>query len=354
MERLLIVAPSWVGDAVLATPALRAIRAGRPGADITLLARANPAAVLADAPWYDRLIAWPTGGNGRPIGAFKLARRLGGERFDAAVLFPNSFRSGLLAFLARARRRVGYARDARAVLLTDRLKPIKQGRTFVAESMLSYYARLAEAIGCAVDDHRLELFTSDADRRAVDELLAGNADQAPSLATGKNGPLIVLNPGGAFGPSKHWPAERFGQLADRLLERFGGRVVISGAPGERAIVERVASAMDRPAVRLTDSPIPLSAVRELVRRADLLVTNDTGPRHFAIAFGTPVVTLFGSTDPAWTATHCSGERSVRIELACSPCQKPLCPLEHHDCMRMMTVAMVESAAAELLESGFHG
>lgn len=336
MDRLLIIAPNWVGDAVLATPALRAIRAGLPGTRIVVLARPMVAEVLADTPFMNELMAYPKSPNGKPAGTWAVARELRRRRFDAAVLMPNSFRSAAVAFLARIPRRIGYARDGRSLLLTDRLRPIKQGRTFAVESMVPYYNRLAEALGATVSDLRLELATGPADVESVDML----------LGTGQ-GPLFVLNPGGAFGPSKYWPAERFGQLGDRLLDRFGGRVVISGAPAERPIVDRVAAAMKHPAVRLTDSPIRLSAVRELVRRASLLVTNDTGPRHFAIAFGTPVVTLFGSTDPGWTETHCPHERSVRIDLPCSPCQQKECPLGHHDCMRKMTVEMVEAAAVEL-------
>ncbi|MCG3181062.1 MAG: ADP-heptose--LPS heptosyltransferase 2 [Phycisphaerae bacterium] len=344
MKNLLIVAPNWVGDAVLATPTLRAIREGvGPDVRIALLIREYLGQVLEGAPWFDEAIVWPTGPGGRPIGAWRMARLLRGRGFDAAVLMPNSFRSAWTVRLAGIGRRVGYARDGRSVLLTDRLKPVKKGGAYAAESMVVYYARLAEAIGCPVRDRRLELFTSQADRDAVDGLLG-------RVEGDRGGPLFVLNPGGAFGPSKYWPAERYGRLGDRLLERFGGRLVISGAPRERETIEAVAAAMKRPGFPLSEHPIPLSAVKELVARADLLVTNDTGPRHFGLAMGTPTVTLFGSTDPAWTETHCPHERSVRIEMDCSPCQKPVCPLGHHDCMERMTVEQVESAAVELMRS----
>ena len=338
MEKILLITPNWVGDAVLATPALRAIRNGLPDAAISVLARPTVAEVLAGSPFFDELIVWPKTLNGKPASLLSVARELRGRRFDTAVLFPNSFRSAMLAWLARIPRRVGYARDGRSLLLTDRLPPNRASGKFVVESMLVCYARLAAAIGCPVSDQRMELATGPADVEAVDALLGCNSAS----------PLIVLNPGGAFGPSKYWPAERFGQLADRLLDQFGGTVVVSGAPTEKPIVEAVAAAMRHPAIRLTDSPIRLSAVRELVRRADLVVTNDTGPRHFAIAFSRPVVTLFGSTDPAWTETHCPTERSVRIDLPCSPCQQKVCQPGHHDCMEKMTVDMVELAAVELL------
>ncbi len=348
MTRVLIIAPNWVGDVALAVPAIRAIRTASPRAHLAVLVRRSVAGVLAGLDWIDELIEWPTRPDGRPMGVWRLASRLRSGRFDTAILMPNSFRAAMLSFLARIGRRVGYARGGRTLLLTHPIRAIKQGRRFVAESMLTYYARLADAVGCPVADPRLELATRADDRRAIDELLADSG--GPPGRSGPSGPLLVLNPGGAFGPSKYWPAERFGQLADRLVERFGGRVVVSGAPGEREIVERVAAAMRGPAVRLTDNPVPLSAVKELVRRADLLVTNDTGPRHFAIAFGTPVVTLFGSTDPAWTETRCPWERQVRIDLPCSPCQRKVCPLGHHDCMRMMTVQTVEQVVLELWDA----
>jgi len=348
VRNLLVIAPNWVGDAVLATPSLRAIRAGSAGARITVLARPAIAEVLSGLWFFDELLVYPTKPGGRRAGIVAVAKMLAARGFDTAVLFPNSLRSAVICWLARIPGRVGYARDGRSLLLTRRVAVPRAGGGFLVESMLAYYARLAEALGCPVVDHRLELAVTADDAAAVDGLLAGGPAPESEQTSGRAGPLIVLNPGGAFGPSKYWPAERFGQLADRLVARFGGRVVISGAPTEKAIVDRVAAAMTRRAIRLTDSPIRVSAVRELVRRADLLVTNDTGPRHFAIAFGTPVVTLFGSTDPAWTETRCPHERSVRVELPCSPCQRKICPLGHHDCMRNMTVEMVETAAVELL------
>lgn len=349
LERLLIIAPNWVGDAVLATPALRAMRAGLTGTHIMVLARPAIAEVLSGTPFFDELLVYPTAPNGKRRGSWAIAADLRRTRFDAAVLMPNSFRSAWLTWLARIPRRIGYARDGRSVLLTDRLRPIKQGRRFAVESMLPYYARLAEAVGCPVTDNRLELSIGPDDVAAVNALLGEPAHLGESGEPARpRARLFVLNPGGAFGPSKYWPADRFGQLADRLIDRFGGRVVISGSPTEKPIVDAVAGAMKHPAVRVTDSPIRLSAVRELIRRADLLVTNDTGPRHFAIAFGRPVVTLFGSTDPAWTETHCPHEREVRIDLPCSPCQQKVCPLGHHDCMQKMTVDLVEQAAVDLL------
>ena len=162
------------------------------------------------------------------------------------------------------------------------------------------------------------------------------------------GPLVVLNPGANYGSAKCWPPEYYAQLADALVERFGARVVASLGPKEREIADRLAAAARRPIDIFVDPPLGLGPLKALVRRCDLLITNDTGPRHFAAAFSVPVVTIFGSSDPAWTETRFAKERMVMLKLDCQPCMERTCPLKHHDCMRRLLPAMVLEKAEELL------
>jgi heptosyltransferase-2 len=188
----------------------------------------------------------------------------------------------------------------------------------------------------------MELFTSPDDERAVEERLRdwGIADQHP---------LVVINPGASFGPSKLWPAERYAAVADRLAKERGGWVVITCGPGEEPLAWQVRKSM-REAAFVVDRPRgTLGQLKALIRRCDLMLGNDTGPRHFAKAFGRPVVTVFGSTHAEWTETDYPLERKVRIAVDCGPCQKKVCPFEHHQCMTGVTVDMVYEAARELLD-----
>jgi len=158
----------------------------------------------------------------------------------------------------------------------------------------------------------------------------------------------VLNPGANYGPAKCWPAEYFAKLADHLTEQYGARVVASLSPKEREIAEVLRVSVRHPLEIFVDPPLGLGPLKALIRRCQLLITNDTGPRHFAAAFDVPVVTVFGSSDPAWTETRFARERSVKLNLECQPCMERVCPLGHHHCMRQLPPAMVAEKVTELL------
>ncbi len=343
---MVVFLPNWVGDTVMFTPALRAIRARFPACELVLLGRPAPAETLRPNPWTHRCLPHPR----TVLAAAGALRR---ERFDLAVLAPNSFRSALTARLGGARRRVGYRRDGRGWLLTDPIDPPRDadGRAAVVPA-IDYYLKLATALGADASDRRMELHVADADDRSAGRLL-DEAGRDVSRA------MVVLNPGASFGPSKRYPPERFAAAADALAAGRGAEIVISAAPGERAIAEAVEGHMRQPVLlNLARLAHTIGLLKAFVRRADLLITNDTGPRHFAAALGTPVVTIFGATDPARTVIDYARERIVRVDVPCGPCQKKRCGLppgpEHHQCMTRLPPEMVASAAEELLEAEGRG
>ncbi len=219
---VLVVAPTWVGDFVMATPTLRAIRARFPQARISLLAEPNLRELIRGGTWMDEVIEWPAREVRSPLHrAYRdFARDLRLQRFDLAVLLPNSFRAALVAWWARAEKRIGYDRDRRGWLLTDRLAvknrrgagvvnyghreaprlPVRPSR-FIPMPMVEYYADLAERIGCERPDHKLELFTTSDCDSSVEERLQ-------SLGLAGRRPLVVISPGAKFGASKCWPTDR--------------------------------------------------------------------------------------------------------------------------------------------------
>lgn len=333
-QRILMFIPNWVGDVVMATAALDALRRYYSGSRIVHVMRSYVADVLAGAMLADEQIYWPRGGAEYPHFIKQLRR----EEFDMAILFTNSFRSAMIARLASARRRIGFARDARSWLLTDRLEPAKLGGAYVPVPALDYYNELGRAAGCPQIGDQLVLAASQSDDDAIDRRLGA-----------ERRPLVVFNPGANYGYAKCWPAEKYAALADQLTEQFGARVVASLGPKEGDIAARLAAATRNVEI-FHQPPLGLGPLKALVKRCDLLVTNDTGPRHFAAAFGVPVVTVFGSSDPAWTDTRYSGERIVTLQLDCQPCMERVCPLKHHNCMNQLETSMVFAICQELLES----
>jgi heptosyltransferase-2 len=343
LSKTLVVLPNWVGDVVLATPALRAIRHGLTGSEITYLMRPYVSDILQDSPWVDRVEFWPESRSRRRSGLLALSRRLREHGYTAVLLFTNSFRTACLAWLVRAERRIGYARDYRSFLLTDRLEPLRQNGQFTIESMLSYYSRLANYVGCSNSDGPLELHT---DAQSDEEV----ARWWTEFGIEDGQPVVVLNPGAAFGGSKLYPPVQFGAVATALAEQFGAKILVTGGPKESAIVEKVRAASKTDAVALTPPRLNLRRLKSVIARSSLLVTNDTGPRHFAIAFDVPVVTIFGPTHPEWTETNYRNERKVLIPVDCGPCQKPICPLDHR-CMTGISPEMVVEQASHLLKAG---
>ena len=338
---MLIVLPNWLGDTVMATPTLRLLREQFSQSYITYLGSSGPLAVLADAPWADATIeAAGPGGRKYRQKFLGLVNKISREHFDWAVLLPNSFNSGLMVFMSKIKRRIGYDRDGRGLLLTDRLLAAKENGRFVPGPMIQYYLALASYLGAKELDTTMELFTNQADEARIDSLLG-------ELGIDADGGILLVHPGGGFGPSKRWAAERFAQVADTLSERFKLAVAISAGPAEGDVAKTVQKTMKQRAVNLAEHRISIGELKALVRRSRLMISNDTGPRHFAATFGVPVVTIFGSTDPAWTDTFFNGERIVQVKVDCGPCQKKKCK-EDHRCMGLITPEMVLAAAEELL------
>ncbi len=327
----------------MATPTLGALRARFAGASITLLGRPMLGDLIAGGGWADEVIEWePKRRHRRSLTLVSLAARLRRQKFDWALLLTNSFRSALLARLAGVPRRVGYDRDGRGRLLTDRLPVARENGQIKITRMVDYYGALAEHVGCDPPGDKLVLATDPAGDELAQRRLAG-------LGLADRRPLFIISPGASFGAAKLWPVERYGALADQLLAAHGGAVLVSCAPGEEEIARQVAASMTQEAHLLDDPVTRLNEFKSLVRRCDLMVCNDAGARHVAKAFDRPVVTIFGPTQPGWTDTDHPRERKVMIPVDCGPCQKKVCPLDHR-CMTGVTVEMVASAADELLRT----
>jgi len=341
-RRLLVVVPNWVGDVVLATPVLAALRAHFRDARITYLLRSHLGEVVEGGGWHDHAVHWPQRQDLLDeVRTFRLARRLRTERFDLALLLTNSFRSALVTRLARIPRRMGYARDGRSWLLTDRLKPLKRNGEFVPAPVLPYYVKLAEHAGCEVPDRKLRLGITPQQERRGTEL-------ARHYGIGNGQRYAIINPGAAFGAAKCWLPERYGEVCDRLRAEWELRPVIVGAPSETPLMHKIAEQARTDVICCDEPGTTLGSLKPLVRDASLLVCNDSGPRHYGAAFNVPTVTIFGPTHPEWTDTDYAGEIKLQVPVECGPCQLPECPIDLR-CMAGISVEMVMRAVRELLE-----
>ena len=336
---ILVRLPNWVGDALMATPALRALRCAHPEAEISVAAGAPIAALLRGLGSVDRWLS--TEGSGARA-LVRHARELAARRFDWAVLLPDSAHVALAPWLARVPLRAGYARDPlRGALLTRALAPPRaEGGRRLPISMIERYLRITRALGCADAGIELDL--------PLDPLACESVAKRLALAgVGEAEPLVVVTPGASFGASKLWPPEHFAAACDGLRAARGLRAVLAPGPGEEAVAQAIAARASA-APLVLDAPVTtLPELAALVARSKLVLTNDTGPRHIAVALGTPVISLLGPTDPRHTAHLLERQRVLREPVECSPCHLKVCPIDHR-CMQRLAPERVLAAAGELL------
>jgi heptosyltransferase-2 len=352
---IVVFLPRWVGDLVMSTPMLRAVAehfrdarmSGR--TRITGVLKPHLAELLEGTGWLDGVVPYDRRSPDPRLRFRAVARRLRQDRADAILLVPNSLSAGMLAFAARGKRRIGIARHWRRWLLTDPLAPPRKGIRIEASSTAEHAMRLAERLGVPPGPLRLELATTAADERLADEVLARSF---PGWRAGSDGPLVVFNDNGAYGPAKSWGAERFAALGRLALERLpGARVLVHCGPGDREEARQLVARADVPGrvASLADEPeLPFGLSKAVIRRAAGVVSTDSGPRHIAAAFGRPTVVLHGPMDPRLSRSEHPALVEMRRDLPCSPCGRRTCPLGHHDCMRQLSVEDVGEALVGLV------
>jgi heptosyltransferase-2 len=342
--KILVRATNWVGDAIMAIPALAAIRSRWSGAEIVALARPWVAGLYDGQAFVDRVIPLEGGGGLADWRATEnVAEALRAERFDAAVLLPNSFSSAWLAWRAEIPQRIGYARERRALLLTRAIAPPRAGE--IPRHEAYSYLNLLRGAGWLsalpkVEEIRLEI--SSQARDAAEKRL-----QAEGAVPGV--PRIAIGAGAAFGSAKCWPPGRFAAVASRFIDDFQGAVILFGTSSERKICSRIAAAMHQPAINLAGRT-SIAELPALLAACQLFVGNDSGAMHVAAAAGVPVVGIFGPTDPNGTAPLTPRRAIIREPVFCSPCFLRKCPIDHR-CMTRVNANTVYAAGRGLLEKG---
>lgn len=333
VDRLVVRPPNWLGDAVLALPALGALRQHFASAHLTIAATPSVAALFREhtnaAP--DRVIELP-GATRDAVAALE------GEGFDLGVLFPNSFRSAWQFFRARIPRRAGYARAWRGPLLTDRSRPARRsGVTHQAD----YYRELVRGLGIACRDDEMPRIEPGPPSVARAAALLTQMRVLPEAR------LVGFAPGAAYGQAKQWPPDRVAALAAALARHEGVTPVLVGASHDRDAALAIESWLRAHAadvlprlVNLTGRT-SLGALAGVVQRMRAFVSNDSGAMHLAAAIGLPVVAIFGPTDER--ATRPLGDHDVITEpVFCRPCHLRDCPIDHR-CMQRVEVDVVRRA-----------
>ena len=333
IKRIVIRSPNWVGDLIHSLPALDAIRSHFPEAEIAVLARGEVGSLLKDYPAVDRVISYSR----RPASFLPLGRvaaDLRTQAFDLGILLTNSFEGAWIFFLARIPRRYGYATDGRRWLLTD---PVPCPQQIKNLHQVDYYLNLLSPMGIKGRRSQPHLAPTAAERGVAQKRLA-----AAGWSEKKR--LVAFCPGASYGSAKRWPAGRFAELAERLLVSQQAMVVLLGGPEEQNLAHEFSKAKPGQLINLMGRTT-LREAMALLASCDLVVSNDSGLLHVAVAVGTPAVALFGPTDPSRTGPVEGNTTILRKAVACSPCRMRECPIDHC-CMHRISVGEVFDAVCD--------
>ena len=376
IKKILVVAPNWIGDAVLAIPAISAIREYFPHSKITLIALPHVGELFKESCFIDgikRFFSASTHSHTKG-GLMAEALKLRQDNFDLAVLFPNSFRSAMLVRLAGIPLRCGYKRDGRGFLLNI---PVRLNSETRRLHHTEYYLNIIHTIQdffiknetpsplpsplrgegwvrggfsgenvIPEDDipkqslQYVQLFISKDEANHAIETLSKNNITPDDL-------IIGINPGAAYGSSKRWYPDRFGQVAKTLINGYNVKVIVFGSQGETSIAEDIIKSAEVSIVNLAGK----TSIRELmalINYCRVLITNDSGPMHIASALSVPVVAIFGSTEPSVTGPLGARDAVIKKELPCSPCFLRKCPT-NLECMDIISVDDVISGVVNILE-----
>ena len=339
--KILVRATNWVGDAIMALPALRALRAAFAGASISVLARPYVAEIYAGQGIADALIPYDSCGIHAGFrGRERLAVELRAENFDAALLLQNAFDAAWLAWRARIPQRIGYARDARSLLLTKAVLVPKPGEIPAHEQF--YYLELLRRAGWLKNYSGEKHVTL----RVAPQTLE-NAERSLLLAGARPQKLrIAIGAGASYGSAKCWPPARFAEVANRLAAQFDADAILFGTAAEKEVSAAISAGLRRPPIDLTGKTA-IADLPALLSCCHLFIGNDSGAMHVAAAVGLPVVAIFGPTDSNGTAPVTPRCTIVQEKPHCSPCFLRHCPIDHR-CMKRITSDMVAAAAQSWL------
>ncbi|MGD0092519.1 MAG: lipopolysaccharide heptosyltransferase II [Planctomycetota bacterium] len=337
--RILVKEVNWLGDIVMSLPALRAVRAGFPGAHLAVLIKQELASFFDGAAWINEVLPYRLGKNllARLSDRRRIAAELRARKFDLAILFPNSFDSALWPFLAGIPQRAGYARDARGLLLTAKARPTPE--ILEAHQVHYYLHMLRETLGLAGPP---EACTPDVHAPSREKMQAFLAQRRKR----PGGPLISLAAAAAYGPAKEWPAAHFARLIDLLAASHNAECVLVGAHAERRKAEEVAARAKAGAV-IAAGETSVGEALALLSLCSGFAGNDSGSMHVAGALGLPTVGIFGSTRADRTGPLGPRARIIHKDIPCSPCLKRTCRLGHYECLSMIRPEDVLAALEEL-------
>ncbi len=347
IKKVLVAAPNWIGDAVLALPAIARVRELFPASRITISGLPHICELFRESPYVNDMRIY----SGSLLSTVSDIKKCG---FDLAILLPNSFRTALMVNLARIPLRCGYNRDGRGIMLNMAIKVDARTKKL---PQTEYYLNIVNYIN-------QELAGNDKNNPPIPPLEKGGKGgfewlhlsqgellHATKILHDYNVPqdslLIGINPGAAYGSAKRWYPERFAQVSSALVNKHMAKVIIFGSQQELGIAREIENLSSVPVINMAGK----TTIRELmalIKQCSIFITNDSGPMHIAAALNIPIVAIFGSTDPEKTGPMGNNHIVIKKDVDCSPCFKRKCPTDLK-CMDLITVDDVLKGVERIIE-----
>lgn len=338
-DRILIRSTNWIGDAVMSLAAIREVRKLYPKAHLAIFARHWVASIFEGQGIVDEII--PFSGERSTL---RWRKRL--RSYDTALLLQNAFEAGLLAFLSKIPKRIGYSTQGRGLLLNCRALPrIRE----LKRHQIYYYLDLLFQTGISRLDYlNTPTFEPNISLMPSDRANEGSERVLKELGLDPNDHFIGVNPGAFFGPAKRWLTDRYGALADRLAREEDAKILIFGSEGEKPIAEEIRSHMkERPFILAGRTDLP--SLIGTISKCRLFITNDSGPMHLAAGLNVPQIAIFGSTDEIATGPFSRRSLVIHKHVECSPCLLRECPIDLR-CFKQVSVDEVLEKARGILKN----
>ena len=341
MKNILLIRLSSLGDIVLTSPAIRAVRQHFPHAHISMLVGKQSADLFTENPHLDEVIPFDRmSKNKDTLEMVRMVRILREREFELALDFQRKVRTSLLAYLSGVKCRVGY-HQPNGFLCTVRVP-----RQQVNKHVIDHYFDLLHAVNIPTPSRELELFLAESDRDYVREILNTQQDLMPSQITESNPIKVGLFPGAGW-KLREWMPDRFAAIGDRIAKHFGARILIFGGPGERELVNHVADLMTTTPLAFTEA-FGIRQFAALIEQCDLFITNDTGPMHIAAAVQTPTISLFGPGNHVRFQPLNPIHTTIRHHVPCNPCKQFTDKCKDNICMKLITVDEVWETVCQKL------
>jgi heptosyltransferase II len=341
--RILIRATNWVGDAIMALPALRTVRSKFPDAHIAVVARPYVADIYRSQQICDQFVTYdPNREHAGFSGRERLASEVRAQKFDVALLLQNAFDAAWLAWRAGIPQRIGYARDGRSLLLTKAIPVPKPGEIPAHEQF--YYLELLKRAGWVnrvTGEDCIFMSLEPRTKQAAEKRLLAAGSRPGKLR-------VAIGAGASYGSAKCWPPVRFAEVANQLVAGSGAEIILFGTAAESPVSLAIAAAMRSSPIDLTGKTA-IADLPALLSQCHLFIGNDSGAMHVASSVGLPVVAIFGPTDPRGTAPVTPRYTIVQEKPYCSPCFLRRCPTDHR-CMTRVCPSSVTIAAQSWLSS----